>query len=536
MNGHATGGVRRAPTQAEMEVKYLRQEVKGLYQVNESLKKKLDDLDRRSGWEKFQDSLLSLGQHRIDDAIAALLAHRKQFRDKHEISRQDKVFQTEHGIYHTEHGVIHTDHGGRFADNGVPHADNGVSHADGEVLQTDHRALPTDLRARFAGEHQPPPPAIPNHGIKRSSTQPAIATAAQTEVRKQVRQRPSRQSLRQSLRPSLRRVGSARELATKFAAFFKKGKKDKEKERADDVVKEEEEQDNSKQMFQEPVSQNRVAVETPEHSHKPYVRKMGNKKIIKGKHQNLLEWKLQLAEEKVQLLQQQNELDSSSAPDRSSTKINRRHPTISTTKNSRELEAGMVAAMEQDLRAFPRNRGSVRQFDWPEGSRASEDVFNNNPQDEESRSQKSASRAHERRSLPLAPATGYVGPAGKNPNRYTQFYLPRKGDYSPPASPPPTKPLPAIPEATRPFPRPPTRPPPPPPVQGEDDVFGTTSRPKTPPTAAAQQGRRLRSTRRRKSEPSPTPRFIVHRPDSPSPGGNGPLGETPKPSWMNKET
>jgi hypothetical protein len=416
-------------TGKDHEIAALKRSIDNLEKENRFLKdfcidqqKKLDGLQNRTGWDKFNDSLLTLGEHRLDDAISRLVKQRHLRDQRHGISGRDSGFQVE--------------------------------------AQTEK---------------------------KRRSTLPSSTT--QPEIKKQGR--------------ALRRVESVAALAGRFTSLFKKSKKGKkgkgkEKDRDDDIAEsvDGEARERAKDVMAEWEEREKLDQEhkqrlVDEQKIRPHIIKHTK---IAGEHEQLDGWKLQQAQEEYK-----KSMENEKAPfSVRKGSINTRNGRHGAGKESLEVEEELVVAMERDyLASFPAN-GSVRTVNWPEGRRITGSIFK----------------------LPhpavLVPQALPAQTAQRQP-------------YPPPV-PPPTRAPPAIPHKSRPRQ---TRPPPPPPAPETDDVF-RFSCPATPPSQAtrAAENQRVQRLRHRRSAPSPTPRFITHRPASPSPGGNDPMPSNPVPSWL----
>ena len=527
-------------TPLEIENTWLRKKIKSLESLNHDLEvcvkaqykqiknlERLEHLEGRSDWDNFEESVLKLRENQVNDAVNTLEELRRQFNDRRESSRQDEALQTD------LRAQFLADEN-RFTPN------------------THHKPRPHHGEQCVAVENKPTVTTSKTNGMKHSATQP-INAVAQTELRRKLRQRRSFQNLR--------RVASGRELAARFNGFidlFKKDKKVKkdgrEKRKSDTLI---EEEDGTRQAVPKPVihtitnghgnitqhdAQHQAVcmVSKEEHHnqqmHKPHIRSNLNRYQIAGTHEpDPCGWKLHEAQEEYM----QSLEDVAAAPPSpvSSIKIvvtGVQHG----TKCSREIEAGITAAMERDITSFPPRKGEIRHTNWPEGSRArDEEVFNGT---KVVTGQATASVTNggqfklprtDGYRLNQAPSDGYLlQPAHrcaasrrslpidqKRIHRKTRLYYPS------PASPPPDRPLPAIPERLSPAVPATIRP------LSQDDVFG--SGPRTP-TGNGVMHPTLRHRARRNSEPSPTPRMITFRPKSPSPGGNGPLGEVGQLGWM----
>lgn len=472
MNGHATNG---AQHELAMENFFLKRENEALEQHNNWLreycihqKKKLDSLENRTGWEKFNDSLLTLGEHRIDDAINKLVKQRHLYSER-----------------------------------------PGTSGRRGGPFQLDARGSP------FPFEKQSPRATNNAQGSPRSTTA-LDHTTAKTHSKREVQ-------------PSLKRMDSAFGLATRLASLFKKSRKHKGKDRGkDDIIENEgweiREQEESEIRAREDHDERLIQ----EQRTRPTVIKPVQP--ITGTHERPGEWKLQQAQEEYK-----NSLENKTAPfpacKISIKTTNGRHRA---GKESQEVEEEMVVALEKDLLdSFPRNKGSIRTMNWPEGLKADEDAFDLIPHP-------GYPETFQLQSAPIQAQPSQSYPTLRLPTRRLSTQALSTGALAPPASPPPTVPLPilptlpTVPHQARPNqsrlrPRQ-TRPPPIPPAQAENNVF-RFSRPKTPPSQMT-PAHRAQRIRKRRSAPSPTPRFVTYRPTSPSPGGNEPMGANPVPSWL----
>ena len=216
-------------------------------------------------------------------------------------------------------------------------------------------------------------------------------------------------------------------------------------------------------------------------------------------------WKLEKAQ-KVYKKSTENEKPTYPVRKDSTRTVNGRQDT---GKESKEAEEELMVAMEKEfLASFP-GKGSVPTVNWPEGSRITGSIF------EVPQPAPLASRAPP---LPTIPTQSRL-PPGVSTQALSAQPLPQQ-----------SHPAPAITHKSR---SRQTRPPPPPPAPETDDVF-RFSRPVIPLGHAMlfAENPRLQRLRHRCSAPSPTPRFVSHRPASPSPGGNEPMPPNPVPGWL----
>jgi hypothetical protein len=334
----------------------------------------------------------------------------------------------------------------------------------------------------------------------QESPQPSakiVTSTSQTEVKK--------------VRPSLRRVESAIGLATRFASLFKKSKKPKDLDKKHDVIDE--------YVEREKVEAEYDARLCNEQKTRPDIIKSSNKGVT-GTHNKPEEWRLQQA---------QNEYKKSQESEKASGPV--RIDSVKTVKGrqgagkeSREVEAELVVALEKDLLAsFPRNMGTVRTLNWPKGSRHhDEDAFNGRP-------------------LPVPRANSIQPLSTKRHSTHErpQSLIPEPIHFEnlPPASPPPAAPLPAIPHKMRPTQSQQRRARqslPPPQSQAEEEVVQVqgSATPQSQITPAAENPRVQRLRKRCSAPPSPSPRFVTYRAVSPSPGGNETMTANPTPSWL----
>ena len=402
--------------------------------------KQLNSLQNRTGWDKFNDSLLTLGEHRIDDAINKLLKQRELYNQ------------------------------GLKRDPGVP----GVPRFQPEVT-----------------------------GRRRSTTLPTAQTQPDIKQRKR----------------ALRRVDSVAALAVRFSSLFKKNKKvrDKDKVREDNIVEEDgesveegvveraketvmkewEERERLDEEYEQLlVEEQKFPRERPKH---PCYANMADHEQAKG-------WKLEKAQEEYRK-SRENRKKRVYPVRKSSVRVVNEHQRMG--KESKEVEEELVAAMEKEYAASLPSRGtSIRTVHWPEGSRLTGSIF----------------EGAQVLPPPLPTISTRLATAHTIPN---QEFLPQP--------PQPTRPPPAIPHTSRLRKRQTHQPTAPPARRAaeSDDVFSRPSRPATPPSQAAELPR-VRRLKKRRSEPSPTPRFVSYRPASPSPGGNGPVGPDPMPSWLRR--
>ena len=439
MDGHP-----KHMTARDHEIASLKQLIDNLEKENGCLRdfcieqhKKLTALENRTGWEKFNDSLLTLGEHRIEDAIGKLV-------EQHHLC--------------------------------------------------DARTGESEGNEGFPLDTQPPK--------KRRSTLPSSTSHPEIEGRRRV----------------IRRVDSVAALAGRFTSLFKRNWKSKVKDREtakdDNIVKsvDKEAGEGAKGVMVQYEEQERLGQEHDQHLADeqdacPQVLQPTSKNTIAGEHEQMGSWKLEKAPEEYK---KSMETDHSALPVHKGSirTVSGRHDA---GKDSKDVEDELVIALEKEfLASFPK-RGSVRTVHWPESSRISGSIF------EEPRPRLVASQA------PQLPAINTQSrlPAGFS----IQAQLLQQQAHSHPTQSPPT-----IPHKSRPRHSRPRLPPPPPET---DDVF-RFSHPTTPPShfTPLAHSPQLQRLRHRRSVPSPTPRFVSHRPSSPSPGGNEPMPPNPNPSWL----
>jgi hypothetical protein len=387
--------------------------------------KKLTALENRTGWDKFNDSLLTLAEHRIDDAISKLVKQRHLRDARTDTLERDGGFQID--------------------------------------AQTEK---------------------------KRHSTLPGSTSHSEIKER----------------RRAIRRMDSVVALAGRFISLFKRKRKAKNDDIAESV--DEEAKERAKGGMAEWEERERLDEEhekrlVDEQKVCPHALKPMWEKIIAGEHEQMENWKLEKAQKEYKK-SIENEKPTFPIRKVSTRTVNGRQDT---GKESKEVEEELVVAMEKEfLASFP-GKDSVRTVNWPEGSRITGSIFEV-PQP--------APLASQAPLLPIIPTQSGL-PPGVSTQALSAQPLPQQ-----------THPAPATPHKSRPRQ---THPPPPPPALETDDVF-RFSRPATPPGQATPLAENLQRLRHRRSAPSPTPRFVSHRPASPSPGGNEPMPPNPMPGWL----
>ena len=515
-------------------------------------------VDGRSAWDVFHDSTLGLRENQIEDATNVLKLLRESLED--ERARRDGVESSLRDQF--------------LADD--PHP----TPASNEILRRNMMAalvaVENDSTSTSCQRQQPDLPSqFAATKFNESSSKPvnSLQNSEGQKKNKKIRTRPSIKTLR--------RVTSRQALATHMHGvidFFKKDKKEtngnKAKDPASPVMIEEAEEvehadhsvGNSRVFttYDErgnveaqhiggdyPINPYPADEESPGQKRQPQMRSYLSHARYTVVHEiNPQDWNFQKRQEESKRSPAKfanGESPQSAAPCPENCLSGRRH------QGSLDFERDLIAGVEQEIRSGRRPPGLVYHIQPSEGSSARDgDVFSNpSLQVSETRTVRrtnsppkpdflalprtdhtrlpnankypilhhaqlsSPSRALQRQSLPTTERLKAI----KQLNRATSI-------YGPPTSPAPNHSLLANPS--------PSRSPSAPPTlylhsQSRDDIFGP--RPTTPTTGTVIPVRRLRHTRK-KSEPSPTPRFISYRPYSPSPGGNEPLGQVGPFDWQ----